>query len=162
MSGKDLAAPKERRCADLRGGWGLGRERVPVGRGAAESTSSSSMRERQARGREAEGAVARYLQAHGFQIIERNLRLGRLEIDLVARRQQLAVVVEVRTRGNGAWTRPLGSLGRAKRARVRRAGERLWRKRLGHDPSLRLLRFDAAGVRFGNHGPEVDYVAAAF
>lgn len=128
----------------------------------SQAPEARPLPERQARGREAERAVAQYLRAHGFRIVARNLRLGALEIDLVAQREHLVVVVEVRTRGPGAWTRPMGSLGAAKRTRIRRAGERLWRKQLRRDRGVRCLRFDAAGVHFGSRGPEIDYVSAAF
>jgi len=114
------------------------------------------------RGQRAEQAVAEYLEASGFSIVARNLRLGRLEIDIVARRQELIVVVEVRTRGDGAWTTALGSLDRAKQERIRRAGQRLWRQRFQRDASIERLRFDAASVRFLEGRAEVEYVPAAF
>jgi putative endonuclease len=114
------------------------------------------------RGRRAEQAVVEYLEAAGFVVVARNLRLGRLEIDIVARKSELIVVVEVRTRGEGAWTTPLGSLSRTKRERIRRAGQRLWRQRYQRDPSAERMRFDAASVRFHDGRAEIEYVAAAF
>jgi putative endonuclease len=113
-------------------------------------------------GQRAEAAVARHLEALGFGILARNLKLGRLELDIVARRAELVVVVEVRTRGAGAWTTGLGSVDRAKRNRIRRAGQRLWRVRFKADPSVDRLRFDAASVRFDGDEPDIDYVVAAF
>lgn len=91
-----------------------------------------------------------------------NLRLGRLELDVVARRGPLVVVVEVRTRGAGAWTSAFGSIDSSKRQRIRRAGERLWQRRYKHDASVERLRFDAASVTFGPEGPAIEYVEAAF
>jgi putative endonuclease len=114
------------------------------------------------RGRRAEQAVVDYLEAAGFEVVARNLRLGRLELDIVARRAALIVVVEVRTRGAGAWTTPFGSLTRAKQERIRRAGQRLWRQRYQRDPSVQRMRFDAASVRFHDGCAEVEYVVAAF
>jgi putative endonuclease len=117
-------------------------------------------------GQRAEEAVARYLESAGFSIVARNLRIGRLELDIVARRAELILVVEVRTRGPGSWTTGLGSVGRAKRERIRRAGQRLWRDRFKADASVERLRFDAASVRFRDGepdiDPDIDYVAAAF
>ena len=113
-------------------------------------------------GQRAEEAVARYLEAAGFSIVARNLHLGRLEIDIVARRAELVLVVEVRTRGIGAWTSGLGSLTRAKQERIRRAGQRLWRDRYKGDPTVERLRFDAASVRFDGAQADIDYVVAAF
>jgi putative endonuclease len=90
------------------------------------------------------------------------LRVGRLEIDLVARRGPVIAVVEVRTRGASAWTRAFGSVDRQKQARVRRAGERLWQRRYKHDPSVERLRFDVASVRLDTEPPSVEYAVAAF
>jgi putative endonuclease len=90
------------------------------------------------------------------------LRLSYLELDVVARRGELVVVVEVRTRSSAAWTTAFGSVGGRKRYRIRLAGQRLWSRRYRHDASVQRLRFDAASVRFGPHGPVIEYVEAAF
>lgn len=91
-----------------------------------------------------------------------NLRLQYLELDVVARRDELIVVVEVRSRGEGAWTSAFGSIDSRKRQRVRRAGQRLWQRRYQRDSSVKHLRFDAASVTFAADGPLIEYVAAAF
>ena len=80
-------------------------------------------------GTRAEQAVAAHLVAAGLEIVGLNLRIGRLELDVVARDGAVIAVVEVRTRGPGAWVRPLDSVDAEKQRRVRRAGERLWRDR---------------------------------
>ncbi|MGE3673581.1 MAG: YraN family protein [Polyangiaceae bacterium] len=112
--------------------------------------------------REAERLVAEHLRRAGFQIVATNLHVGRLEIDIVARRHELIVVVEVRTRGETAWTRGLSSVDWKKRERIRRAGQRLWNRRYRMDPSAKRLRFDVASVTFGVSGASVEYVPAAF
>lgn len=98
----------------------------------------------------------------GFQIVATNLRLSYLEIDVVARRDDLVVVVEVRSRSASAWTTGFGSLNGQKRHRIRLAGARLWQRRYQHDLSVKRLRFDAASVRFSSSGIELEYVEAAF
>lgn len=118
--------------------------------------------ERHRLGRAAERAVAQWLRAQGFQIVALNLRVGRYELDVVARRGRLVVVVEVRTRGRKAWTRPFGSIDEAKRRRIRRAGEWLWQRRYQRDDTVDRLRFDAASVRFHRGVTTVEYVPAAF
>lgn len=95
-------------------------------------------------------------------MVATNLRLSYLELDVVARRGDLVVVVEVRTRGPGSWTSGFGSVDGRKRQRIRLAGARLWSRRYRHDASVNRLRFDAASVRFDEAGPVIDYVEAAF
>jgi len=80
----------------------------------------------------------------------------------VARRGDLVVVVEVRSRGSGAWTSGFGSIDGKKRYRIRLAGQRLWQRRYRNDLSVKRLRFDAASVVFGAAGPVIEYVEAAF
>ncbi len=113
-------------------------------------------------GRAAERAVAEWLGRNGWEVIATNLRVGHLELDVVARRDAVIAVVEVRTRGAGAWTSALGSIDAGKRLRIRRAGERLWQRRFKRDPSIDHMRFDAASVTFEDGIPHVEYIVAAF
>lgn len=113
-------------------------------------------------GRKAEALVVEYLAARGLTIEATNLRLGPLEIDIVARDASVIAVVEVRSRGPGAWTTGLGSISHIKRKRIRWAGERLWRMRYRNDPSVERMRFDAAAVSFEEEPPVIEYIESAF
>jgi len=48
------------------------------------------------RGQLGEERAARYLQHQGFTILDRNIRLGRGELDIIAQRGDLIVFVEVK------------------------------------------------------------------
>ena len=118
---------------------------------------------RAADGTRAEAAVAAHLETLGYAIVATNLRVGKLELDVVAREGAVIVVVEVRTRGASAWTTGFGSIDGEKRRRIRRAGERLWQRRYKNDVSVDRLRFDAASVTFDADGtPHIEYARAAF
>ena len=109
-------------------------------------------------GRAAEEAVANDLVRHGFSILAKNLRLGRLELDVVAQEGDTVVVVEVRHRGAGAWQTGMESIAPSKIKRVRAAGERLWRERFLRDPTVNRMRFDVAAVTFDDSGaPLIEY-----
>lgn len=103
----------------------------------------------------AEAAVASDLARKGLTIIATNLRLGRLELDVVARDGDTVIVVEVRHRGVGAWQTGLESIARTKAKRVRSAGERLWRERFLRDAQVNRMRFDVAVVMFEPNGEAV-------
>jgi putative endonuclease len=122
----------------------------------------SGARSRRARGARAEAVVVAWLRAEGYDIVATNLRLGPLEIDIVARRGPVVAVVEVRTRGSKALTTGMGSVTPSKRERIRRAGERLWQRRYRHDKSVERLRFDVASVGLDHTPPTLEYVVAAF
>jgi putative endonuclease len=118
---------------------------------------------RQCLGAAAEQAVVQYLTRLGWQILDRNIRAGRYELDIVAREGPTVVVVEVRFRGHGSILSGFGSLSPTKRMRVRRAGERLWHSKYRHDTTLNRMRFDAASVHFDEQGHvSVEYAIAAY
>ena len=122
----------------------------------------ASKNERRARGVRAEALVAEWLEQQGYEIVATNLRLGALELDVVARKGPLVAVVEVRTRGPTARTTGFGSVTPRKRERIRRAGERLWQRRYRRDRSVERLRFDVASVELDADPPRIEYVVAAF
>jgi putative endonuclease len=113
-------------------------------------------------GAAAEQLVSDWLTAQGLTVVARNLRLGPLELDIVARDGPLVLIVEVRCRRQGARVSGLTSVVHCKRERLRRAARRLWRDRYANDSSAERLRFDVASVTFGPDGAEVEYIAAAF
>jgi putative endonuclease len=117
--------------------------------------------QRHSRGRRAEAAAVAYLEAAGYEILARNLRLGALEIDIVARKGDLVAVVEVRTRGAGAYEGALASLAGKKRLYLLRAAERLWRTRFSKMLDVTRIRIDVAVVRFEGEEPTVEYFAGA-
>jgi putative endonuclease len=132
----------------------------------SHARTSGTIRDRSSRatlGAAAEDAVADYLRARGLDVIARNVRVGRLEIDLIARDGPVIVIVEVRTRGPSSYQRAFDSIDARKRARIRRAGESLWRTRFASNKSLERMRFDVASVTFTPDGePVVEHVRAAF
>jgi putative endonuclease len=113
-------------------------------------------------GDRAEDAVADFLVARGFTLLGRNVRVGPLELDLVATKGDLAAIVEVRTRGAGSYAGALASVGATKRMALVRAAERFWREELARRSELTRLRFDVAAVTFDDAGAHVEYIEAAF
>jgi putative endonuclease len=99
--------------------------------------------------------------AQGFRVLARNLRVGTFEIDVVARREELVVAVEVRTRGARSFERGLESIGSAKQRRMLAAAERLWRDHLEDTPGVERLRIDVAAVTFEGGRTLVEYVESA-
>lgn len=76
---------------------------------------------RHALGRRAEAHVAAMYEARGYDVVARNARVGRLELDLVVRRGGAVVVCEVRARRAGGLVHPAATVDKKKIARVRRA-----------------------------------------
>lgn len=119
--------------------------------------------DRAAKGAAAEQAVADHLLGLGLTLLGRNVRVGRLEIDLLVRDGPVVAIVEVRTRGAGSWLSALDSIDAGKRARLRRAATILWSRRFARMAGIERMRFDVASVRLeGPHGADVEYVRGAF
>ena len=106
-----------------------------------------------------EQLVARYLEERGYSIVVTNARVGRDEIDIVARRNELLVFCEVRTRQRPSFVDPIATIDRAKVQRTRRAAAGWLRE---NRVSAAQIRFDAAAVVLEGGNPQISYYEAAF
>ncbi len=70
-------------------------------------------------GRHGENVVARALEGDGWQVLARNWRTARGELDLIALDGDTVVAVEVKTRRSAACGSPLEAVTPAKVARLR-------------------------------------------
>jgi len=97
----------------------------------------------------------------GYVIVCRNERVGRLEIDIIARTGATLVFCEVRARRTDRWGSPAESIAGDKANRIRRAAAG-WLAE--HKPRTSRIRFDAAAVVMegANGEPEVTYYENAF
>ena len=96
-----------------------------------------------------ESVAARFLERRGATILDRNVRVGRDEIDLIARVRHVRVAVEVKT-GLGSGTRPWENFDDAKEARVRRAAR-----------ALGIYRVDLVTVELTAEGVTVRWLPGA-
>lgn len=122
--------------------------------------------ERYAIGRHAEDAAAAHVEAAGFRVLWRNVRIGPLEIDLVAKRADLVIIVEVRSRGSHGRPRfagpgPLASITWKKRQMLLRAARGLWRGRLKKMPDVLRVRIDVIAVTPGDAGAHLEWIEGA-
>ncbi|HEY8496805.1 MAG TPA: YraN family protein [Limnochordales bacterium] len=109
-------------------------------------------RVRAASGRLAEAAAAERLAALGYQILTRNYRCRRGEIDLIARHGSFIVFVEVKARRRGIPDSLEAVDARKRRRMVRAAMEYLAERRLVGAP----VRFDVAAVLLDDLGQPID------
>jgi putative endonuclease len=121
--------------------------------------SSSETDPRAALGRLAEALAAKHLVDQGFVILGRNVRFGRLELDIVARRARLVVFCEVRARMHDRFVAPAATIDRRKIDRLRRAAAQ-WLKL--HRPGNVDVRLDAAAVVFDRPGGRLEYYEGAY
>jgi putative endonuclease len=120
------------------------------------------MNARQRYGRAAEDAAARHLIHHGWRLLGRNVRVGRGELDIIARRGPVLAFVEVKARRTRTCGAPEDAVGAAKRRQVARLAE-LW---LGARPwalaGVEEVRFDIVAVDSTTFPGTIRHLPAAF
>lgn len=100
-----------------------------------------------------------HLRELGFEIVARNARVGRLELDVIARRGRLVVFCEVRSRSSDRLMTPAQSIDVRKVARVRQAAAQ-WLRTAGQGAVQ--IRFDVASVLFDEPSGRLNYLEGAF
>jgi len=74
-------------------------------------------------GSDGENLAAEYLTGKGYEVLERNYRVGRAEIDLIVRKGNWLIFVEVKTRSGSAFGFPEEFVDREKERNVLFAAE---------------------------------------
>lgn len=109
-------------------------------------------------GKSGEEYAADYLASHGYVIRDVNWRSGKLELDLVASRDNLLIVVEVKTRSSEEYEYPEDAVTIGKIRRTVRAAEAYVRM---FDLPFEI-RFDVIAV-IGKEPPfEIRHIEDAF
>jgi putative endonuclease len=113
------------------------------------------------RGARGEKEACRFLRRNGYKVLYRNFRSrGAGEIDVVCRDGETLVFVEVKTRRNEEFGRPMEAVGREKQMRVSKGG--LAWLRLLDNPDV-VFRFDVVEVFLPEEGePRCNLVQDAF
>jgi putative endonuclease len=97
-------------------------------------------------GRWGERLAAGYLRLAGYRILDRNFRCPMGEIDIIARKRNLLVFVEVRTRHAGSLQHPLETIDHVKIARTVNAAKIYLMRFKRPYP---YCRFDILGITTG-------------
>jgi putative endonuclease len=106
------------------------------------------MTEKQIRGAIGEQAAVDYLRQNGFMIVERNYRVGRSEIDIIASRYDELHFVEVKTRKFSSMTAPEEAINEQKMRAMRRAASAyMAQHRSVLEPKFSLIAIDIIGDR---------------
>ena len=91
-------------------------------------------------GNQGEKRASAYLESKGFEIIERNWRTNRGELDIIAVKNDILVFVEVKTLPNGTLDMIQRELNNQKRQRIIKTSKRFLLKHREYNNSY--VRFD--------------------
>lgn len=111
-------------------------------------------------GARGEAIVARWYEARGYRVLDRNWRCRHGELDLVLGLDAVVVFCEVKTRRGTGFGAPAEAVSRTKQQRIRSLSI-MWLR--DHDVRAPTLRFDVASV-LAPHGetPSVTVLESAF
>ena len=110
---------------------------------------------RRAYGNAGEDAACAYLMRRGWTILDRNVRRGRGEIDIVARKRDAVAFVEVKRRSGLGYGRPAEAVNREKQLLIAHAAA-LYMQENGLSDSK--IRFDVIEILPG----EIQHIEGAF
>lgn len=109
-------------------------------------------------GKEGEILAAAFLQEKGYQIVAKNWRFRKYELDIVAQKGNLLVVAEIKTRRTDYFGRPEVFVTRAKQKLLIEAANAYVEK----NGTNLDIRFDILSVRYNSGKHEVHHIEDAF
>lgn len=109
-------------------------------------------------GKGGEEMAVNLLLAKGYNIRHRNWRCGHKELDIVAERGNLLVIVEVKTRKATTFGSPEEAITNGKIRRIVSSTDAYLRKYMIDKP----VRFDLITIVMGDNEPQVNHIEDAF
>jgi putative endonuclease len=111
-------------------------------------------------GAQAEIAAKQFLEEQGFQLVTRNFRSRRGEIDLIMQKNTLLIFVEVRLRQHHDFGGAAGSVTLFKQQKIIACAKAF----LQHQPRFYTCdcRFDVIAIQRENSQWQIDWLPAAF
>jgi putative endonuclease len=104
-----------------------------------------------------EDLAVEHLHQQGYRIVQRNLRMGKAEIDVIARKDGLLVFVEVKTRTNDSFGYPEEFVNRRKQRLILNAADTYIQKIGWQDD----IRFDIIAITLSSP-PDLFHIEDAF
>ena len=116
------------------------------------------MTEKKKIGDKGEDDTVNFLLANGYEVLQRNYRFGRGEIDIIAHKENVMVFIEVKTRKNNKYGYPESFVDETQQERIHWAAEEYIRQS-GWQGSI---RFDIVAIMRNNDEPQLDHFEDAF
>lgn len=110
-------------------------------------------------GKEGESLAAEYIATNGYKILHTNWRHGKKEIDIVATKENMLVVFEVKARFGDYWEEPKESVKKRKQKNIIEAADAYVEK---FDINMEV-QFDIISIIYrSNAKPELEHIPDAF
>lgn len=116
-------------------------------------------RHNQVLGRSGEDYAARFLEERGFEILARNYRCGKNEIDIIAKQGNVISFVEVKTRRTADFGHPAEAITKGKQREIAKAAEHYI---CAATHAEATYRFDVIAISFAGAAPTIELIEDAF
>ena len=109
-------------------------------------------------GRQGEDLAVTFLENKGYRILDRNWKLGDLELDIVAQQDDEVVFIEVKTRSSLAWGNPEDAVDELRKRRLTAAANAYIKFKRLDNP----FRFDVIAIVLNNGEQTINHIEYAF
>lgn len=109
-------------------------------------------------GRKGEEIAAHFLISKGYRILDRNFKLKNAELDIVCEKDDLLIVVEVKTRNSTALGEPYLAVNRSKQKQIVRVTNHFIQvNNVEND-----IQFDVVSIILNQHQLKIEHIENAF
>jgi putative endonuclease len=110
------------------------------------------------KGADAEELAVQFLQTNGYEILERNWRHHHFELDIVAKKNKIVAIIEVKSLAYNYIQEPFQSVNRNKQRMIIAATNAYIRKFDINDE----VRFDIISIVLNKKEPKIEHIENAF
>ena len=109
-------------------------------------------------GKKGENLAASYLTKQHFKILNRNYRWRKAEIDLICQKDDLLIIVEVKTRSTAIFGEPYKAVTKFKQKQLIKAANQY----IVENASDLDVRFDVVSIVHNQHRSDLEHIEDAF
>ena len=109
-------------------------------------------------GDKGEGNAVNFLFANGYEVLQKSYRFRRGEIDIIARKDDVLVFIEVKTRKNADFGYPETFVSESQQERIHLAAEEY----ILQNQWQGEIRFDIIAILWDGYEPVIDHFEDAF
>ena len=109
-------------------------------------------------GKKGEELAVELLKEKEFKIVERNYRFGHAELDIIVQKDDILVIVEVKTRNSGALGDPSNAVTRSKQRQIIKVTNAY----LQQNKINKEIRFDIISIIHNHNYTSIDHIENAF
>jgi putative endonuclease len=110
------------------------------------------------KGAESESLASEFLEKNGYTILERNWYNQHHELDIIAKKNDIIAIVEVRSLSNYYFQEPYQSVNKNKQRLIISATNAYIRKQNIQEE----VRFDIISILHGKEGTKIEHIEGAF